>query len=188
MVARYGLILLTIVAVASVASGQNRIDDNALRDVRQTIQARKRLADVPELAELNIGVIVVNRVAVLWGPVPSAAEAFRAEVCLRTMIELADVRSELLVSEPLDLIRRPLKINRPPQLVPDRLPPFATKESSSIFAAPGVVTGQAPLETKLPSAAPKTQPLEIKAAPPEIAPTPTLGVPELDQIPKKLPN
>jgi hypothetical protein len=41
---------------------------------------------------------VRGRVAVLWGPVPSAGAARRAEMRLRTMIELIDVRNELIVT------------------------------------------------------------------------------------------
>ena len=55
-------------------------------------RARKLLADDPDLETFNIGVSVQNRVATLWGPVPSIEVAFRAELVLRTMFELTAVR------------------------------------------------------------------------------------------------
>src|SRR5438552_3749010 len=66
----------------------------SMRDFWQTMQARKLLLDDPRLAPLNLGVKVVDGVATLWGPVPNAEHSFRAESCLRTMIELIDVRNQ----------------------------------------------------------------------------------------------
>ncbi len=106
------------------------------RDVRQTIQARKLLADDPDLAAWNIGVTIQDRVATLWGPVPSAEVAFRAELCLRSIIELADVRNELVVSDALKPMRVPLKIDNPPMFLPDHVPQPQPKLPRSMFSSP----------------------------------------------------
>jgi hypothetical protein len=121
--------LVVLVTIASVPSAPNagvpRIGGDPARDVRQTIEARKRLADDPELAAWNIGVTVRDRTATLWGPVPSVEVSFRAELCLKTMIELTGVRNETFVSELLKPMRVPLKIDNPPSPGPDALPPPA---------------------------------------------------------------
>jgi hypothetical protein len=70
----------------------------AVRDLGLTIQARRILLQDPELGPLNLGVRVRNRVAILWGPVPSVEMGFKAEVCLRSFVELAEVRNELLIT------------------------------------------------------------------------------------------
>src|SRR5947209_10088994 len=106
--------VLLAISVSLGSAGPVRTLGDPLRDVRQTIQARKLLADDPELAAWNIGVTIQDRVATLWGPVPSAEIAFRAELCLRTVIELAEVRNQLFVSEALKPMRVPLKIDNAP--------------------------------------------------------------------------
>src|ERR1022692_3169962 len=139
MCVRYCLVAVMILMVtlgSPAGAGQNRIIGDASRDVRQTMQARKLLADDPELASLNIGVTVSDRVAVLWGPVPSAEAAFRAELCLKTMIELAEVHNELFVKDSLEPMRGPLKIDSPPQFLPDLLPPRLPEQPRPIFGAP----------------------------------------------------
>ena len=61
------------------------------------MQARARLLGDDLLGPLNLGVTVKDRVALLWGPVPSHGLKLRAELVLRTMIELNDVRNGLFV-------------------------------------------------------------------------------------------
>jgi hypothetical protein len=129
-------------------AGQGGIIGDPVRDARQTMQARQLMLDDPELARINIGVIVTDRVAVLWGPVPSAEVAFKAELCVRTMIELVEVRSELFVSELLQPIRAPLKIDIPPLFLPEHLPPKLPVERRPILGAPGLLTGQDKAEAK----------------------------------------
>lgn len=63
--------------MASAGRAVIRRDADASRDLLQTVQARKLLMEDPNLADLNIGVIVKDRVAFLWGPVSSAEIAFR---------------------------------------------------------------------------------------------------------------
>ena len=118
-----GLISLILTAMPlAVSAGPARIGGDLSRDLRQTIQARRLLADDPDLAPWNIGVIVQDRVATLWGPVPSAEVAFRAEICLKSMIELTEIRNELFMSELIKPMRVPLKINNPPMLIPQKTP------------------------------------------------------------------
>ena len=119
------ILVLTFLAwsISLAHGGAARIGGDPTRDVRQTMQARKLLADDPDLAAWNIGVTVRDRVATLWGPVPSAEIAFRAELCLKTMIELAEVRNDLFLSEYVKPMRVPLKIDNAPSPVPDRMPP-----------------------------------------------------------------
>lgn len=105
-----------------VQAGPARIGGDPMRDVRATIQARKLLADDPELAKWNISVSVRDRVATLWGSVPSAEIAFRAELRLKAMIELTEVRNELFVSDLVKPMRVPLKIDNPPSLIAPELP------------------------------------------------------------------
>jgi hypothetical protein len=126
---------------ATLAQPLRMIGDSA-RDLRQTIQARQMLAADPELAAFNVGVLVHNRVATLCGPVPSAEVSFRAELCLKTMVELVEVRNELFVSEILEPVRKPLKIDLPPQRLPELLPPQLPMAPKPSFHTQGVLTRQ----------------------------------------------
>jgi hypothetical protein len=129
--------VLLAMSVSAWSAGPGRALRDPARDVRQTIHARKLLSEDPELAAWNIGVTIQDRVATLWGPVPSAEVAFRAELCLRSVIELADVRNELVVSDALKPMRVPLKIDNPPSFLPDHLPPPLPKSPRSIIPPPG---------------------------------------------------
>lgn len=143
---RYCLLASVILAssvVLPARAGQSRFIGDPSRDVRQTMQARKLLAEDPDLAAWNIGVMVTDRVAVLWGPVSSVEIAFRAEICLKAMFELVEVRNELSVSEALEPVSRPLKIDSPPRYMPELLPPKLLEEPRSKPAPSGVLMGQA---------------------------------------------
>jgi osmotically-inducible protein OsmY len=153
--------VLFLSAGASAQAGQNRIDGDAGRDVRQTMEARKLLADEPELEAYNIGVTVQNRVATLWGPVPSIEVAFRAELVLRTMFELTAVRNELFVSELVEpMKKKPLRIDNPPRLLPDLTPPKLPALPRLLPGAPGVLMGT---ENKRPMSQPtaKEKPMPV---------------------------
>ncbi len=129
-----------LLAGASAQAGSGRTDDDMGRDLRQTMDARKLLAEEPELEAINIGVTVRNRVATLWGPVPSAEVAFRAELVLRSMFELTAVRNELFVSELVEPMRKPLRIESPPRGVPELAPPKLPPLPRVLPGAPGVLT------------------------------------------------
>ncbi len=116
-----------------------RRDADSSRDVFHTLQARNMLVQEPELAHLNIGVYVQNRVATLWGPVPSAACAFRAELCLRMMVELVEVHNELYVHEQQEPLRRQLKIDSRPMFLPAQIPPSLPAEPRLMPVVPGML-------------------------------------------------
>ena len=115
--------LWTLAALALMpAISEAKPPDPNSADVLQTLRACKRLQEDDVLGPLNIGVKVRGRVAVLWGPVPTADLALRAERQLRTMFELIDVRNELIVM-PEDLRDLPLPFAPPPFFLPEKAPP-----------------------------------------------------------------
>ena len=116
-----------------------RVDTS--RDVQQTIQARLRLLDEPELADMNIGVMVQSRVVILWGPVPSAEVAFRAELCLRGMFDIVEIRNELFVREQLEPVPVPPQRDNKPVILPPPPPLPKPKEQRASTGAPGVLMG-----------------------------------------------
>ncbi len=89
-------------------------------DVLQTCEARKALLQDTVLGPLNLGVKVTNRVAVLWGPVPSAQIAGQAVSLLQKVPGLIAVRNELEIDPDLNLLPQYL-----PEILPQesRLPP-----------------------------------------------------------------
>jgi osmotically-inducible protein OsmY len=125
--------------------GQPSEIQESSRDVQQTMQARVLLAQEPGLAHWNIGVIVRDRVATLWGQIPSAEMGFRAEVCLRSMSDLVEVRNELFVREPLMPGREPPKMDTKPLLSPEQLPPKLPRippqppDPRLLIGAPGIL-------------------------------------------------
>ncbi len=153
------LAIATVTLSAPLARSQPpRASVDQTRDIMQTMRARQVLADEPELVGTNIGVTVRNRVATLWGPVASAEIAFRAELCLRTLTELAMVRNELFVSDLLEDNRPNLKNHRPPTLLPIQLPPQLP--SAPLVAAPM-------LEIRPAGDASAPKPAVIKVQPPD---------------------
>src|SRR5258705_339165 len=91
------LLFLITILVGTTVPARAAPPDRDLADFLQTVQACKRFQEDELLAPLNIGVKVRRRVAILWGPIPNAELALRAEQQLRTMIELIDVRNDLIV-------------------------------------------------------------------------------------------
>jgi osmotically-inducible protein OsmY len=69
--------------------------DDANRDFLRTALARKALVEDPELGHLNVGVKVFDRVAVLWGSVPSVELAERAVKVVAALPIFRRVESEL---------------------------------------------------------------------------------------------
>jgi hypothetical protein len=153
------LALISMPCSAGVISVPPPMDRTTERDVMLTILARRALLLDAELAPLNLGVHVRNRVATLWGPVPSPELAFKAEARLRGLLELLAVRSELIVAPGSAWSAAPL----PPGVLPPPPPP----------ALPG-----------LPREMPAPPPLP---PPPAIgAPTPVIDETELP--PRRLPQ
>jgi hypothetical protein len=126
--------MVMILVTSSYASAQPVLRLGAERDLRLTMQARKLLYDDPALAPLNLGVIVNDRVAVLWGPAPTAEAIVRAERTLRKMGELVEIRNKLFLDEPLEPARSPRNIEPPALKVP--------MDTRPMFGTPGVLTAQ----------------------------------------------
>lgn len=144
-----------------LAGGTGRASDETTRDVLRTVEVRKLLADDPELAPYNIGVSVHGRVATLWGPVPSIEVAFRAELTVRGMFELTNVRNELFVSELVEpIIRQDPKLHRKP--LPDAPPALLPRP---LTAAPGLLTAS---EGKRPILNPLPRLPKIESPPPHV--------------------
>ncbi len=148
--------LLSVIAltssVAPVFAGQGRPKGDLSRDVRQTMQARKLLANDPELSAWNIGVVVTDRVAVLWGPAPSADIALRAEMCLKAMLDLVEVRNEMIILESIEPASRPSAVDAVPRVVPELLPPRLPGEAKSKPVPPEQTTSASkkPIELMTP--------------------------------------
>ena len=117
---RFLLVGVVIVLGASWAFGGEVLGDFKSRDLWQTVQARKALADDPQLAPLNLGVYVRGGVAFLWGPAPTTEAAFRAETRLRALFELIDVRNDL---EIMPEYFTPALVPLRPRMLPNRPPP-----------------------------------------------------------------
>jgi hypothetical protein len=107
-------LLTTLFAAGDVC----RAGSDTERDVRQTVRARQVLLQDPALAPHNVGVVVRDRIATLWGPIPSAPLRQRAEQALRGLFELAEVRNHLEVSG-----AEPELASTGPPFLPARLPP-----------------------------------------------------------------
>jgi hypothetical protein len=132
------------------------------RDVLLTLQCRRELALDPELAPLNLGVRIRNRIATLWGQVPSAELSFKAEVCLRGLIELLEVRNDLWVTGENLPVRAPVA-SPPPAYLPAPPPPML----------PGLPAATIP------------PPVPVRPAPPRVTPA-TNG--EVELPPLRLPQ
>ncbi len=119
------LMVVGIVAVAnsSAWAGPPLRSKDGVSDVLHTIKARKLLAEDPLLGPWNLGVIVTDRVALLWGPAPSAEVAFKAEERLRQMVEVVEVQNKLFVSESVEAVRATPKNDAAPTVRPDPLLP-----------------------------------------------------------------
>jgi hypothetical protein len=132
--------LLTIACGAGIITAPNAPGtaraEAATRDLGLTIQARRAMLRDRDLGGLNLGVRVHNRVAILWGPVPTVELAFKAEVCLRELIELTEVRNQLFVTGDDVPASGPLQSSLPaylPAAVPPVLPGLPT---DNVRAAP----------------------------------------------------
>jgi hypothetical protein len=93
-------------------------------DILLTIKVRQILHQDQELRPYNIGVIVVDRVAILFGPVSKIEHALRAEARLRDLFELRDVRNDLDVSATLPIL--PIERVSSPARVPGQELPSVT--------------------------------------------------------------
>ncbi len=144
------------------------------RDLWQSMQARKLLQKDPELAAFNVGVSVRDRVAILWGSVPLAELSFKAELCLRTMTELAEIRNQLEVMEEAGTAPRSGARPAAPLFLPEHAPPPLPKIPRLPSLAPAALLGMDTVGK--PPAVPTAQP---KPRVEKTAPTTQLGAPQL---------
>lgn len=83
------------------------------RDCRMTLRARQAVQNDPALAGItHIGVSVRSGVACLWGSVSSSEAARRAEVLVRQVPGIFEVRNEIHVESPDDPLVMFLRSNR----------------------------------------------------------------------------
>ena len=127
-------VLVTLAALPSQAGiiavkPASAASEQASRDLGLTMHARRLLLRDRALGPLNLGVQVRGRVATLWGPVPSAELALKAEACVRSMFEIAEVHNELFVTGDESVADRSRPAYLPPEprpelpvIVPPRLP------------------------------------------------------------------
>ena len=130
----------------------------AARDLVLTIHARRLLLKDRELGSLNVGVQVRNRVAVLWGPVPSAELAIKAETCIQAMYELIEVRSELYVTGDETRNARPAVATLPPAEVRPALPTLSPRAVPGMPAPLAVI---APRQAPPAEAVPESLPMRL---------------------------
>jgi hypothetical protein len=176
---------LFAVALMILFTGKVRadtIEEALFRDLGQTIKARLVLQDDPQLGALNLGVKVTNRVAVLWGPVPSQDLSFRAEQRLRGMFELVDVRNDLSIetdAETAPLVNPPL-VNPGPRFLPDPSTPIAEPRRPAPMVAPAKGTTLAGIVPRDETRTAHSSPLE-KITPLQVGPV-TLHMPFLGSV------
>jgi hypothetical protein len=143
-------------------SAARLVADDTEHDIRQTSRARQALLRDPQLAPLNLGVRVRNRVAILWGPVPSAELGFKAERALRSLFELADVYNELEVSGVPGPPAEHAPLPAAPTFLPNQLPPA--------------------LPARAPTRPAQAAPTPAPAAPALAAPTPAVELPAIEIV------
>jgi hypothetical protein len=115
------------------------------RDLLHTVAARRALLQDKELGPLNLGVKVENRVATLWGSIPSRELAKRAADLLQKMPELIGVRDDMQIepslTRPMFLPETsPERLRLPPLPVP--LPPGILTNHPLNSAAAAIATNQ----------------------------------------------
>ncbi|HMF16553.1 MAG TPA: BON domain-containing protein [Gemmataceae bacterium] len=166
-------------------------------DVWQTYEARKALLGDSVLGPLNLGVKVRNRVAVLWGPVPSVEIANQAVSLLQKLPGLVAVKNELDVDPDLLLplyLPETLPQSRRSPMKPGTPPPAATLTNRSLDKT---VAQEKPMAAAFPPVAvpPTTIPgmpdhreiemvlpsLRIPTAEPETSKTPAEAIAELQK-------
>jgi hypothetical protein len=171
-------------------------------DVLQTFEARKALLGDKDLGPLNLGVKVTNRVAVLWGPVPSGDLSRRAIALLTKMPGLIAVKNELEIDPDLA---------QPPLFLPETLPqeshlpvrgqaPFSAstshiqlpKKVADPFPPQATLTTMSGKRDAVPAPAAQAKKAAGKSAnefpPVVVPPTPIPGMPDHREIDIVLPS
>lgn len=167
---RYSLGWLAVLLISTPARAAD--GDYWMLDFFHTHKVRKLLLEDEVLGSINLGVRVRDRVAYLWGPVPTPELALRAEQKLRECIEIKEIRNDLYVEE------RPVGPLYLPELpggdpTPPRAPRLAPAPDHTLTRRPSV----------LPRATFPTQTREVI-----LEPTPMPEVREVELPTLKLPS
>jgi hypothetical protein len=138
--------------------------------VSDVVLARAALAALdadPDTAGVTVVVSVVDRVAVVGGPVPTARQAKRVEEVVRAVPGVAGVRSTCFVAAGPDPLTR-AAAGRTASILPPR---------PALFDLPGPLTGAVPAPVPLPVAAAAPKDKETTAFKPAGEPAGMLGAP-----------
>jgi hypothetical protein len=162
-----GTVLAAPLAAGAAPAPSEQLQQLAA-DCRLTVFARQALQQDRTLAPFNLGVSVQANVATLWGPIPSAALARRAEEVLRHVPGVVAVRNELQVelasATAQGLFGPPLKFSPREPLPAPPVPPAAT-------------LAKRPFEDKPRDSVPLTPPIVISLRPPLPPESPATLVP-----------
>ena len=121
-------VCVLVLAVAGRVNGQ----ETSPRDLARELQVLHVLHNDAQLRPLNIGVKVRDRVAILWGPVPTRDLAERAVAVVKKLPEIGEVQNQLMVQygeetvyPPMPLVpgSAPRKNDLPPRPPPESLAP-----------------------------------------------------------------
>jgi hypothetical protein len=155
-------ILRTLAAVAvlglGLLSAAPAADPPAMTDVTLARAALARIDADPQLRDANLIVSVVDRVAVVGGPVPTAAAAKRAEEVVRTVRGIVDVKNHCFVQAGLDPLIRAVADRRP-----------ATPRRPFLTDLPAVLPGAQPSTLADPTADPIENGLALGPGEPRVA-------------------
>lgn len=111
---------LSIVTAADPAPAfgpPSKVDITAT-DCRLTLQARSALSRDAALEPLNLGVSVRNRVATLWGPIPTAKLAERSRAIVEKVPGIDRVVDQFVIEKPRDPLNQFLKTPHLPPPLP----------------------------------------------------------------------
>ncbi len=118
-------------------------------DWQLALRARQLLAGDALLAPCNLGVTVHERIATLWGPVPSATHAGRAVALLWEIPGMRAVRNELRVEAGVAELNG-LPPYRPGPAALPTLPPAAPRTPAALTGAPNPDVPTAPIRLLAP--------------------------------------
>jgi osmotically-inducible protein OsmY len=82
----------------------------AIHDLELTLKARRALFKNNAFTGYSLGINVRNRVATLWGTVPSPELSRQAEETMQGVLGLSSVRNELQVEKPCEYETKPLRV------------------------------------------------------------------------------
>ena len=140
---RHGLSLLTVPVAVALLAGSGRAADPGVSDVLLARSALTAFDADPMLRDLNLIVSVVDRVAVIGGPVPSAEHGKRAEAVVRGINGpdgkpmVAEVRNRCFVQAGPDPLLRAIAARvGPPRLPAADLPGIALTPRAEVFTTP----------------------------------------------------